>query len=65
MNTCRVNTPTIPDARSVPKRSLASTAMRRPRQMKTRNRPSTAAAPMKPNSSPMTVKMKSVWFSGT
>ena len=50
----------IPAARSVPNRSGARSAARIPRTANAANSPRTASVPMRPSSSPMTAKMKSV-----
>ena len=55
---------TRPTANRPLKRSGERVAARRPNQMKAPNSASTSAAPMKPNSSPITEKMKSVWAFG-
>ena len=56
---------TTPAASRAPKGSRARAAIRRPRQSSSPSRASRAMAPAKPSSSPITVKMKSVFCSGT
>ena len=64
-NTWMASIDAMPAARYVPKGSLANSAILTARQMRRANNISTKMAPTKPNSSPITVKMKSVCCSGT
>src|SRR5581483_10343459 len=61
----KTNMARMPTHSSVPNRSRASVAVRQVRQTTTANRARRVNAPTKPNSSPTTVKMKSVCCSGT
>ena len=53
-----------PSARNAPKLSGARMAVRNPRHAITQKHATTRVAPMRPSSSPMTAKMKSVCGSG-
>ena len=55
----------IPPESSVPKRSGARSDARIPRQPRKVKATTTAAVPIRPSSSPMIAKMKSVWASGS
>src|SRR5262249_26463256 len=57
---CVASITVSPRARCAPKGSGARSPTRRPRQMSTAKRPTTAVAPTRPSSSPMMAKMKSV-----
>ena len=62
--TWKVSIEATPTASRLENRLLARVAMCRQRQMMRRKRTRMAAPPRKPNSSPMTEKMKSVWATG-
>ena len=54
----------MPMARKRPKRSGARAAVRIPRKASAPKRPTTRRLPIRPSSSPMMAKMKSVWALG-
>ena len=63
-NACSTSIIVIPSARNEPKLSGARMAVRSPRHPITQKHTTTSEAPMKPVSSEITAKMKSVWGSG-
>ena len=65
MKVCRAKAVARPAASSLEKPSGAKTAMRKPRHTKSRYTRTTPAAPSRPISLAMAVKMKSVCRSGT
>jgi hypothetical protein len=63
-NACTQNQAVTPVASSSPKRSGACRAIRMPTIPRTTNSATTATAPIRPSSSPITAKMKSEWAYG-
>jgi hypothetical protein len=65
MNACMQIHEVMPPASRAPNRSGARSEARTPRHARKRNAPSTATVPIRPSSSPMIAKMKSVCASGS
>ena len=63
-NACSTSIIVMPSARNAPKLSGARIAVRRPRQAITQKHSTTSVAPIRPVSSEITAKMKSVCGSG-
>ena len=63
-NACATTIVVMPRARNAPNRSGAVVAALNPRQAITPKQATTSVAPIRPSSSEMTAKMKSVWGSG-